>query len=31
MDLEQWKNFNKNDKWTKEIDVRRLIQANHKP
>ena len=31
MDFEQWKNFNKNGEWTKEIDVRSFIQANYKP
>ena len=31
MDFEQWKNFNKQGEWTKEVDVRSFIQANYKP
>ena len=31
MEFEQWKNFNKNGEWTKEINVRDFIQANYTP
>ncbi len=31
MDFKQWRNFNTNGEWTKEIDVRGFIQANYTP
>ncbi|MBR2744542.1 MAG: formate C-acetyltransferase [Clostridia bacterium] len=31
MEFEQWKNFNTNGNWTKEIDVRDFIQRNYTP
>ena len=31
MDFKEWKNFNKQGEWTKEIDVRGFIQANYTP
>ena len=31
MDFKQWRNFNTTGEWTKELDVRGFIQANHTP
>ena len=31
MDFEQWKDFNQDGEWTKEIDVRSFIQRNYTP
>ena len=31
MEFEQWKNFNTDGNWTKEIDVRDFIQRNYTP
>ncbi len=31
MDFKEWEGFNKQEKWTKEIDVRDFIQANYTP
>lgn len=31
MDFKEWKDFNKQGEWTKEIDVRSFIQANYTP
>ncbi len=31
MDFKEWKDFNKQGEWTKEIDVRSFIQANYIP
>ena len=31
MEFEQWKDFDKNGNWTKEIDVRDFIQRNYTP
>ena len=31
MDFKEWKDFNRQGEWTKEIDVRSFIQANYIP
>ena len=31
MEFEQWKDFNTNGNWVKEIDVRDFIQRNYTP
>ena len=31
MDFKEWEGFNKQEKWTKEIDVRDFIQTNYTP